>query len=125
MELGGNIDTLQRDETSELISSEKVNGTAVYSPRGDRLGSIKHFMVGKKDGRVRHAVLTFGGIFGIGERYYPLPWAALSYDQEMRGYVVDIDRRRLEKAPSYERGEEPAYDRAYGERVYGHYGMTY
>lgn len=116
---------LERQETEDLISSEKVDGTAVYNREGDRLGSIKHFMVGKRDGRVRYAVLTFGGLFGIGERYYPLPWNALSYDANMGGYLVDLDRASLETAPSYERGGEPSYDRAYGERVYGFYGWSY
>jgi hypothetical protein len=118
-------ETLAKDETSDLISSAKVEGTAVYNPQGERLGDIKHFMVGKRDGRVRYAVMTFGGFLGMGERYYPLPWDNLTYSEEMGGYVVDIDKDRLEKAPSYERGAEPSYDRAYGERVYGYYGMAY
>jgi hypothetical protein len=31
----------------------------------------------------------------------------------------------LEGAPSYERGEEPTWDRSYDERVYGYYGVPY
>ena len=79
--------TLARDETHELISSEKVDGTSVYSRDGDKLGSIHHFMVGKRDGRVRFAVLNFGGLFE-GDRYYPLPWNALTYNTELDGYEV-------------------------------------
>jgi hypothetical protein len=68
-----NSDPIGRDETHDLISSEKVDGTAVYNRQGERLGSIHHFMVGKRDGKVRYAVLSFGGLFGMGENYYPLP----------------------------------------------------
>lgn len=117
--------TLARDETQELISSEKVDGTAVYNRQGERLGTIHHFMVGKRDGRVRYAVMNFGGLFGMGERYHPLPWDVLTYDTDQGGYVVDLDRNRLEGAPSYERDNEPTYDRAYDERVYGYYGLNY
>ncbi|MDP8993689.1 MAG: PRC-barrel domain-containing protein [Pseudomonadota bacterium] len=117
--------TIARDETHDLISSEKVDGTAVFNRQGDKLGSIHHFMVGKRDGRVRYAVLSFGGLFGMGERYYPLPWDVLTYDTDMGGYVVDLDKSVLEGAPSFERDDEPAYDREFGERVYGHYGLTY
>ena len=53
-------DTLARDETSDMIASDKVEGTTVYHQRGDRLGTVKHFMVGKRDGRVRYAVMSFG-----------------------------------------------------------------
>lgn len=45
--------SLDTDETYDLISSEKVDGTSVYSRNGDKLGSIDHVMIGKRDGRVR------------------------------------------------------------------------
>ena len=125
METRSDNNTLERDETADLISSEKVDGTAVYDKQGERLGSIKHFMVGKRDGRVRYAVMSFGGLFGMGERYHPLPWNALTYSEDMSGYVVALDKEKLESGPSYEQGQEPSYDRTYGERTYGHYGMRY
>mgnify|MGYP002141001626 CR=1 FL=1 len=34
-------------------------------------------------------------------------------------------KERLEGAPRYRAGEEPAFDRTYGEQVYGYYGSTY
>ena len=117
--------TIARDETHDLIASEKVDGTAVYNRQGERLGSIKNFMVGKRNGRVQYAVLSFGGLFGMGERFYPLPWDVLTYDTDKGGYVVDLDKERLQGAPSYESGREPVYDREYGEQVYGHYGVRY
>ena len=118
-------DTMTREETSELISSEKVDGTAVYNRQGERLGTIHHFMVGKRDGRVRFAVMSFGGFLGIGENHHPLPWDVLTYDTEKGGYVVDLDKERLQGAPSYDRNDAPDYGREYGERVYGYYGFTY
>ena len=39
------------EETSRLIASNKVEGTAVYDPHGRRLGSIYNFMVDKRTGR--------------------------------------------------------------------------
>ena len=116
--------TLARDETHELISSEKVDGTSVYSRDGDKLGSIHHFMVGKRDGRVRFAVLNFGGLFE-GDRYYPLPWNALTYNTELDGYEVAIDKDQLKDAPSYERGNEPAYDADYGRELDSYYDGSY
>lgn len=117
--------TIARDETHDLIASEKVEGTAVYNRDGERLGTIKNFMVGKRDGRVRYAVLSFGGLFGMGERFHPLPWDVLTYDTDKGGYVVDLDKEILRNSPSYERGSEPTYDRTYGEQVYGYYGVPF
>ena len=117
--------TIARDETHDLISSDKVEGTTVYNRQGEKLGTVTSFMVGKRNGRVQYAVLSFGGLFGMGEKFYPLPWDTLTYDTDKGGYMVDIDKDRMKGAPSYDRGNEPTYDRAYGERVYGHYGLAY
>ena len=122
---GTDSNTITRDETKDLISSDKVEGTAVYNRKGEKLGTISNFMVGKRNGRVEYAVLSFGGLFGMGERNYPLPWDVLTYDPDQGGYVVDLDKDRLKEAPSYERGSDPTYDRTFGEQVYGYYGITY
>ena len=125
MTYGTDSNTITRDETSDLISSDKVEGTAVYNRKGEKLGMISNFMVGKRNGRVEYAVLSFGGLFGMGERNYPLPWDVLTYDPDQGGYVVDLDKDRLKEAPFYERGSDPTYDRTFGEQVYGYYGITY
>ena len=125
MTYGTDSNTITRDETRDLISSDRVEGTAVYNRKGEKLGTISNFMVGKRNGRVEYAVLSFGGLFGMGERNYPLPWDVLTYDPDQGGYVVDLDKDRLKEAPSYERGSDPTYDRTFGEQVYGYYGITY
>lgn len=125
MTYGAGSNTITRDETKDLISSDKVDGTAVYNRKGEKLGTISNFMVGKRNGRVEYAVLSFGGLFGMGERNYPLPWDVLTYDPDQGGYVVDLDKDRLKEAPSYERGSDPNYDRTFGEQIYGYYGVTY
>src|SRR5579864_6957357 len=101
---GGPVAT---DETDRLISSDKVVGTAVYNRQGEHLGSVYNLMVDKISGQVAYAVMSFGGFLGIGESYHPLPWRVLKYDTRLRGYVVDLDRSRLEKAPSYTPANEP------------------
>lgn len=118
-------ETLARDETNDLIASDKVEGTAVYNHEGEKLGKVENFMVGKRNGRVEYAVMSFGGLLGMGEDYFPLPWDALDYDTDKGGYRVDIDEDKLKDAPSYRSGSEPRFDRQYGERVYSHYGSTY
>lgn len=117
--------SLGRHETEELISSAKVEGTDVYNIAGEKLGRIEHFMVGKRDGQVRYAVLTFGGVFGFFENHFPLPWSALTFDEQQSGYVVDLTRKQIEEAPSYQAGREPAFDHAYGQHVYGFYGFPW
>jgi hypothetical protein len=116
-----NHDGLEKRETSDTISSRKVEGTAVYGRDDDRLGTIESFMVNKLSGQVEYAVLQFGGLFGIGSDYYPIPWNQLRYSANLGGYVVDLDRTVLEKAPSYSETAEPSFDPAYGREIDRYY----
>jgi hypothetical protein len=110
--------SVEADETNRLISSGKVDGTTVYNPRREKLGSIHHMMIDKFTGHVEYAVMSFGGFLGVGENYYPLPWRKLTYDTRLGGYCVDFDRTRLEKAPAYTVSNQPDWsDRSYRTRI--------
>lgn len=113
---------LPRDETDQLIASNKVEGTRVYSVDGRRLGIVENFMVGKRTGRVEYVVLSFGGVLGVGDRHFPIPWDMLDYDEEYGGYVVDLTPRDLERAPSHRAGAAPRYDRDYRADIRDYYG---
>ncbi len=49
-----------------LIESDRVEGTTVYDPSGNNIGSIKRLMIEKISGRVAYAVMSFGGFLGMG-----------------------------------------------------------
>ena len=113
------------EETERLIASNKVEGTAVYGLDGDRLGSVYNFMVDKYSGKVEYAVMTSGGFLGMGTRYFPVPWRMLKYDVRKGGYRVELTARDMERAPSFDRNNEPSFNRDYGERVHNWYGLSY
>lgn len=116
---------LARHGSSPLISSDRVEGTAVYDPSGNRLGSIQALMIDKARGVVEYAVLSFGGFLGIGSSHYPLPWDKLRYDIGLGGYVVDVTAEQLQDAPSFSREEAVDWsDAHWGEKVRGYYGPS-
>jgi hypothetical protein len=94
-----------REETAYLIASDKVEGTAVYGPDGDKIGRIENLMIDKRSGKVAYAVLSFGGFLGMGTDHYPLPWSMLRYDEKGGGYRVNITREQLQNAPRYREDE--------------------
>ncbi len=93
-----------------LISADKVVGTAVYDAVGERLGTVDSIMVDKGSGQVKYAVMSFGGFLGIGERFHPLPWDALSYDEAKGGFNIQHTADDLRKAPNYSRSEVDTFD---------------
>ena len=110
-----------RDST--VISSDKVEGTAVYNVAGEKLGSIDDLMIDRVSGQVRYAVLEFGGFLGMGTDRYPIPWSVLKYDLNKGGYIVPLDKARLEKAPKYTDEKVPTYDAEYGNRINSYYDL--
>ena len=113
------------DSPHRRIASNRVEGTAVYDRQGEKLGRIEYFMVDKVSGKADYAVMSFGGLFGMGSIHYPIPWDMLDYVPEKGGYVVDLDKDRLKKGPSFEAGDEPSFDREYDQRVHDYYGVVY
>jgi sporulation protein YlmC with PRC-barrel domain len=111
------------DTSGRLIAADQVEGTHIYNPAGESLGSVEDVLIDKISGKIAYAVVGFGGFLGIGDRHYPLPWEKLKYDTSMGGFVVDLDRRVLEGAPSYATDEVVGWeDPAWGRRVYDYYG---
>ena len=116
---------IEAQETAGLIGSDKVEGTAVYDAKGEKIGSIKRVMIDKRSGRVAYAVLQFGGFLGIGSDYYPIPWASLKYDTSLGGYRLDITEEQLKGAPKYADDNWDWDDRERGRRVYEYYGVSW
>lgn len=110
--------------TSDVISSDKVEGTAVYNNTGEKLGSIDNLMIDKRSGQVLHAVLEFGGFLGLGTDRFPLPWSMLKYNTDLDGYVVPIAQSQLTDAPRYALDAESPFttEADYGQRVNTFYG---
>lgn len=112
---------VEQRETTSLIGSDKVEGTAVYGSDDKRIGSIDRVMIDKQSGKVAYAVLSYGGFLGIGDDHYPTPWSSLKYDTRLGGYVVGVTIDQLQGAPKYSNDNDWAWSRAEDERVYGFY----
>jgi len=107
--------------TGSLIATTKVNGTKVYNRAGENLGTVDDIMIDKSSGRAIYAVMSFGGFLGMGEKFHPLPWATLDYDAAKGGYVVNLDKKMLEGAPSYDSRSQFAWTPDYGRKVDSYY----
>ena len=46
------------------------------------------------------SVVGFGGFLKIGEKFHPLPWAVLNYDENEDAYVVPFTEEELKAAPA-------------------------
>ena len=100
-------------ESHKLIPSDRIEGTSVRRPNGERIGTIKRLMIDKVSGQVAYAVLNFGGFLGMGQKHYPIAWNRLKYDPLVEAYQLDLSEAELHQASSS--GEDADFD--WGDRT--------
>jgi sporulation protein YlmC with PRC-barrel domain len=117
--------TTSSGHTSAILAS-KVKGTAVYNGAGDKLGTVEDIVLDKQSNQIMFAALGFGGVFGVGEKYYPVPWSLLDYDESRGGYVVPLDKDSIKNAPAYDLKDLTKHDGSLGsirEQTYTYYNI--
>ena len=117
---------VQERQTSSLITSDRVKGMPVYDARGKRIGKVERLMIDKLTGRIAYAILSFGGLLGIGEDHYPIPWSMLTYNEKPDGFQLDITEEQLKNAPKIEQEENwEQTNRARNQDVYDYWEVRY
>jgi sporulation protein YlmC with PRC-barrel domain len=106
--------------TTAILAS-KVKGTAVYNTQGEKVGTVEDVVLDKMSNNIMFAILGTGGVLGVGEKYRPIPWSVLDYDQQKGGYIVPLDRSRLENAPAYKMEDLTHGDGAVRSETYRYY----
>jgi len=118
--------TTSSGHTSAILAS-RVKGTAVYDGSGDKIGTVEDVVLDKLSNRIMFAALGFGGVLGMGEKYYPVPWSLLDYDDDKGGYVVPLSKDRLEGAPAYDLKDLTKHDGSLGDirqETYTYYNVN-
>ena len=85
---------------TSVITAKKVIGTAVKDTTGNKIGHIEDVVLDKQSNNIMFAVVGFGGFLGMAEKFHPIPWGSLDYDEDENGYVVSYSKDQLKAAPS-------------------------
>ncbi len=105
-----------------LRCAAALSGDPVVSRAGHALGVVEHVMLDLVRGRLAFAIVARGGVLGIGERLYAVPWSALERDALRDCFVADVDPARLDAAPSFDARAWPVMDADWALRVQAHFG---
>jgi sporulation protein YlmC with PRC-barrel domain len=110
----------------ELMGADTLMGNDVYNQDGEDLGDIKEFMIDMASGRVAYAVLSFGGLLGMGDKLFAVPWAALKLDTKNKRFTLNVPKARLSEAPGFDKNSwPPMADKAWARGVHRFYGTPY
>ena len=106
-----------------VLAADTLTGDRVVNRQKEDLGIIEHLMIDVEKGRVAYAVLSFGGFLGMGDKLFAIPWSALTVDTDERQFVLDVDKKLLERAPGFDKDHWPNMaDHAWGAEVSAYYG---
>src|SRR5215510_13505394 len=85
---------------TSAIRAKKVIGTTVKNASGQKIGQVEDIVLDKTSNNIIFAVVGFGGFLGMNEKYHPVPWSALDYDEVENSYVVPFTKEQLQAAPA-------------------------
>ena len=107
-----------------VLSASTLAGDNVQNSAGEDLGKVNELMIDIPSGRVTYAVLSMGGCLGMGNKLFAVPWSALRVDEDKKIFVLDVDKKKLENAPGFDKDNWPNMaDTAWAEGVNSFYGI--
>ena len=110
----------------KLMGADTLLGNDVYNKNGDDLGDIKEFMIDMASGKIAYAVLSFGGLLGMGDKLFAVPWAALTLDTANKRITLNVAKDALKEAPGFNQNRWPIMsDKTWASGVHKFYGTTY
>jgi len=105
-----------------VLAASTLAGDQVQNSAGEDLGKVDEIMIDIPAGKVAYAVLSFGGFLGMGNKLFAVPWSALRVDEDRKHFILDVDKKKLENAPGFDKDNWPDMaDTSWGARIFSYY----
>jgi sporulation protein YlmC with PRC-barrel domain len=79
-------------DQGQLARVSDVTGTNVKNSKGENLGEIENLMIDTSSGRIAYAVIGYGGVVGMGEKYVAVPWQSVQWAPSQSVAMVNADK---------------------------------
>lgn len=110
--------------TAQHLSATSLIGDDIKNPQGESLGDLKDLMVDLGTGKIGYAVVAFGGVLGMGEKLFAVPFQALRVDHENKCLILNLPKERLKDAPGFDKSNWPNFsDPSFAQQVGTYYGI--
>jgi len=88
--------TVAAADDAALTPATMFAGATVKDRDGGTVGTVADVMLAAAEGRIVYVALSVGGIVGIGERLFAVPWSAFVVDPLGGALSVRFDRAALD-----------------------------
>jgi sporulation protein YlmC with PRC-barrel domain len=83
-------------------------GRHVQTPTGEGLGDLKDIVLDEKTGATLYGVMSFGGMMGVGDKYFAIPIDDFKVEPGTASLVVQADKEQLKKASGFDKDHWPS-----------------
>jgi len=91
----------------QLITANVISAANVRSPAGENVGKIVDFMLDTQRGSVEYAVLSVGGVLGVGAKRLAVKPDELRFDAAHRCLEITVDTAALAALHGIDRVNPP------------------
>jgi sporulation protein YlmC with PRC-barrel domain len=102
---GGVVDAQVKQMPVSVMS---ILGKRVQGAQGEDLGRVVDVLA-DANGRVRVAIVDFGGFLGVGDRRIAVDWPLLRFNPDQRdpSLLLSVSREKLKETPEYKDNPRP------------------
>jgi len=125
-----NKDNQAHVTVSHVFRSGEIIGMPVRNRAGENLGKIDDLVIDMKNGEVRYAALSFGGVAGIGSKLFAVPFQAMTFvfgepnKANSRHFMFEVSKDQLDRAPGFDSSHWPnVADPQWGASIDKHYNV--
>ena len=90
-----------------IVPASKICGAAVANPAGETLGAITDVMIDSETGAIAYAVLAHGGVLGVGEKLFAVPWQAFTPGDADGSFELDAQPAVLARGTGIDKDAWP------------------
>ena len=98
-------DTQQNVSTPEgrNLTAKTLIGNRVKNAQGEALGKVEDLMLDLEAGRIAYAVVNYGGVMGVGNKLFAVPWSAFTLDTDDHTFVLEVGRDVLDSDEGFDK----------------------
>jgi sporulation protein YlmC with PRC-barrel domain len=105
-----------------LLTAASMRGDRIMNTHREQLGTLAEIMLDVRAGRIAYAVMSVGGLLGIGDKLFAVPWTAFTLDADSQQLILDVSKESLREAPGFDKDHWPTMaDYQWAEQVHFHY----
>lgn len=113
----------ETENDTRVLSASSITGTDVINHNGEDIGKIEEVMIDTRMGHIAYVVLSFGGIMGLGNKLFAIPWGAFMIHSENEKFVLNVAKEKLEEADGFDKDDWPDMaDLKWRAGIYDYYG---